>query len=261
MSIPLWYPKAVRRNIAPGTSDPYIVPVVGVLHIAVSDARSLFNFFNGPSGGIESHLYLRKDGTFEQMRAFNREADAQLGGNSWIVKAGTKAEQRFGSISIETQGFGTGSWTAAQQASIKEFLLWARDNLGIPLRQVQTPNPTEVAGGGWGYHSLFTAWNRLGKTCPGKDRIAWFHGVLVPWMLLQRVAPKPAPKPTAAPTIPTEDDPMTVIIAPRGSAYHLTSRGLVWLSDGLGAVEGPYTKVTTDAETWGRYRDLYPPAA
>lgn len=178
----LTYPPAKQRIIPAGSNDPVIVPVLASIHVAVSMVRSLFNFFNGPSGGIESHLYLLRDGTWEQYRQFNREADAQLGGNSW-VSGGT----RFGSVTIECQGWGSGYLSEAQKAELKAFALWARDNLGIPLRKLTEPNPTSLAAGGWGYHSLFKAWNSMGKTCPGRNRIAWFHSVMVPWMLLESI--------------------------------------------------------------------------
>lgn len=175
---PRWYPKAVKRNITPGANDPIIQPVLVSFHVAASNTDSLFGFFNGPSGGIESHLYLRKDGTWEQYRAFDREADAQLGGNSWRGLG----EKRLGSVTIETQGLGGGWWTRKQKAALKEFALWAHEHLGIPLRQVQSPNPMSLLTGGFGYHSLFPEWNTLGKTCPGPRRIAWFARNFRPWL-------------------------------------------------------------------------------
>lgn len=171
------YPKATQRIIPAGTSDPVITPVVVVLHVDAGNASTLFNWFNGPSKGIESHLFIRKDGVVEQYRQFDREADAQLGGNSWMVDG-----KRLGSISIETQGTALGYWTRAQKKAIKNFLLWAHDNLGIEMRVVTVPNPRSLARGGVGYHSLFNAWNSLGKSCPGPKRIAWFKNKLTPWL-------------------------------------------------------------------------------
>lgn len=180
-SFPAWYPPAVRKLIPAGDRDPHMRPVIVSFHVAASLLRSLFAWFNGPSAGIESHLYLLRDGSWEQYRQFGFEADGQLGGNTWIGDGGL----RLGSIIVETQGLGPGFWTKAQKAAMKEFLLWAHTELAIPLQQVPTPNPRTLAGGGVGYHSLFPQWNSLKKTCPGPRRIAWFKAHLVPWMAEQ----------------------------------------------------------------------------
>ena len=177
-----YYPPADHRIIPAGSNDPRITPVVVSIHVAVSLARSLFGWFNGPSGGIESHLYLRRDGTWEQYRQFDREADAQLGGNSWIAHPGTRAEKRLGSITIEMQGMGGGTISVKQRAALQAFALWAKDALDIPLRKVAEPNPGSTTEGGWGYHSLFARWNSMGKSCPGRRRIAWFNKTFVPWL-------------------------------------------------------------------------------
>jgi hypothetical protein len=175
------YPKAKQLPITPGSSDPTIRPVMVVLHVDAGNSSSLWGWFNGPSGGIESHLFIKRSGEIEQYRAFDREADAQLGGNSWVGSVDGTAT-RLGAISVETQGWGPGWWTQAQKDAIKELLLWCRKELDIPLRVVQTPNPRTPGGGGVGYHSLFDAWNSLGKSCPGPRRIAWFDKTLRPWL-------------------------------------------------------------------------------
>lgn len=189
MTFPKYYPPAERRIIPAGDSDPPITPTIIILHVSAGRSPSLFNWFAGPSGGIESHLYLSKRGKWEQYRQFNREADAQLGGNSWTGiatgKDGLRREVRLGSISVETEGLGGGWWSRKQKREIKKFLLWARDNLDVPLTQVRVPNPGTVGRGGVGYHSQFDKWNSMGKTCPGPRRIAWFRKRLVPWMAEQ----------------------------------------------------------------------------
>lgn len=66
-------------------------------------------------------------------------------------------------------------------------------------------------------------------------------------------------KPVPAPIVVTEDDPMTVIIHPNGSAYHLTPKGLIWLpADVFARVTGPVTIVRPDTPTWMAYRKAYP---
>lgn len=174
----LYYPPATQKLITPGSNDPRIQPVGVVLHVAATEALSLYNWFNGPSGGIESHLYLRYNGSWEQYRDFEHEADAQYLGNSWVSGA-----HRNGFISVETQGLGAGRWTPEQMESITEFLLWASREFGFPLRKVLVAQPSSPAQGGVGYHTQFGSWSNVsGKTCPGPDRIQQFHDVLVPWM-------------------------------------------------------------------------------
>jgi hypothetical protein len=177
---PTFYPPAKRRVIPAGANDPVIRPVVVSFHVAATLATSLFLFFRDRSGGIESHLYLLKDGTWEQYRAFDREADAQLGGNSWIARG-----MRLGSITVEAQGLGLGFYTKAQRRELKKFALWCNHELGIPLQVVTRPNPRSILEGGFGYHSLFQEWNTLRKSCPGPRRIAWFRNKFVPWMAEQ----------------------------------------------------------------------------
>lgn len=159
-----FYPKAIVKNIPPGSNDPAIKPRVAALHVAVSEGDSLFGWFNGPSGGVESHFYVRRDGKIEQYRSIYWQADANYDANDFAV-------------SIETQGMGAGEWTDAQLASIKALLVWLNSEAGIKLEECGTWN-----GEGVGYHSLFDQWNHAHKPCPGADRIQQFYDILVPWM-------------------------------------------------------------------------------
>lgn len=59
------YPDAILKLIPPGDNDPRIQPVGVILHVAAMEGPSLHGYFDGPSGGIESHLYVRYDGTIE----------------------------------------------------------------------------------------------------------------------------------------------------------------------------------------------------
>ena len=168
------YPKAVLRLIDPGANDPAIEVVGAILHVDAGNARTLFDFFRLRSGGIESHFHIALDGTVEQYRDTGYEADANLKANSFW--AGGK---RKGFVSVETQGFGNGRWTAAQLAAIKELLLWLSETHGFPLRVC--PGPFDQ---GVGFHTLFgapSAWTPVAKSCPGPKRIAQFTKVLVPW--------------------------------------------------------------------------------
>jgi hypothetical protein len=159
------YGPAIKKLIPPGPNDPPITPRVVVLHVAVSESASLYDYFNGPSGGVESHFYIRRDGTVEQYRDTSLQADANTDANGFA-------------ISVETQGMERGEWTAQQLAAIKALLLWCNDVHGIPLQV-----PTAWDGSGVGYHTLFPGvWDKRGASCPGPDRKAQFVNVLVPWM-------------------------------------------------------------------------------
>jgi N-acetyl-anhydromuramyl-L-alanine amidase AmpD len=174
-----FYPKAIRKNIKPGSNDPEIVPALAILHVAVSITLSLFGFFRFRSGGIESHFYVRKDGTVEQYRNVLREADANLGANSYL-----SGGRRLGAVSIETAGFALGWWNKAQKAAILELLLWLHEEHDIPLKPVFVPHPS-LAQGGVSWHSKFREWSPVAKSCPGPNRIIQFKRWLKPWMAEQ----------------------------------------------------------------------------
>lgn len=172
-------PFAEKKLIPPGDNDPHIVARIGILHVDAGNAESLYDFFKNRSGGIESHGHVRKDGVLEQYRDTAFQADANLDANDFA-------------LSFESQGFGAGEWTAAQLATIKRIMLWARDVHGIPLRKVTS---WDDRTGGWGYHTLFGApshWTPVAKSCPGPDRIKQFNDILVPWMKAQSNDPKGA---------------------------------------------------------------------
>jgi len=167
----LWLPNVIRKPIPQTSTDPIIVPVGDVFHVAVSEAESLHDFFSN-DGGIESTGYIRRDGTIEQYRPLNVECDAQNDGNSWVTGG-----VRYGYNSWETQGMGEGEWTPEQVASIQRIIAWKHDHYGTPLRL--TPGWNQP---GTGYHCLFPEWNRNAHSCPGPDRVRQFNNVIVPWM-------------------------------------------------------------------------------
>lgn len=159
------YGPAIKKLIPPGPTDPRITPRVLIFHVAVSEQPSLHDYFNGPSGGVESHFYVRRDGTVEQYRDTAWQADANTDANDFA-------------ISVETQGMEYGEWTPQQVAALKALALWCHKTHGIPLAKVKTWN-----GSGVGYHTQFPgSWDKRGATCPGPDRIRQFNNVLVPWL-------------------------------------------------------------------------------
>lgn len=183
-------PGAIIMNIPPGANDPGIIPVGGVFHVAVSEAKSLYPFFNGPSGGIESHFYVRRDGTKEQYRSIYFEADANYKGNSFM-----RDGRRCGLLSIETQGMGPGEWTDAQLAALKDIVLWANAEADVPIDVIKSWD-----GDGWGYHTMWgspSQWTPSSKTCPGPDRIQQFKTVLAPWLNRGGKDPQPTQTHTA----------------------------------------------------------------
>jgi hypothetical protein len=199
------YPKAAWRPVVGLAKDPAITPIGVILHVDGGNSSSLYRYFNGLSGGIESHLFLTDAPKWEQYRDTTREADANYRGNSWVGSDG----KRYGFISVETRGLANGEWSPAMLEEIKAFLLWAHQTHGIPLR---------VAPGyhspGVGYHVMFgagaglNAWsNAAGKVCPGPNRIRQFREILVPWMAEITAAESRPTKPQAdadreAPTAP-----------------------------------------------------------
>ena len=179
---------AIRRNITPGSNDPTIIPIGIILHVAVSGARSLFDYFLRRSGGIESHFYVRKDGSFEQYRDTDKEADANYRGSSFVRNG-----KRYGFISIETEGYGDGTWTKEQIATIK-FLIGecAKEHPDIKLRRC--PGPFDA---GIGYHTLFGApsdWTPVAKSCPGAARKRQFHNIIDPWLNATREGSRVLPR-------------------------------------------------------------------
>ena len=173
-------PFAVKKLIPPGSNDPRITATQVILHVAVFEGESLHEFFRDRSGGIESHFYIRRDGTIEQYRDTAYQADANHTANDRAV-------------SIETQGMGDGEWTPEQVDAIKRLLLWARDEHKIPLRKCPRHDAAGV-----GYHVMFGApgpWTPVAKSCPGPDRVRQFERVIVPWL---------SSNPTSTTT--TEDD-------------------------------------------------------
>lgn len=170
-----WYAEAVKKNIKPGPNDPPIIAIGAILHVDAGNSSSLFSYFNGPSDGIESHFFVKKDGVVEQYRDTAFEADANLKANQFM-----KNGSRYGYVSIETQGLAKGEWTAQQLASIKRLLRWLSEAHNFPLTKCKTPTSPGV-----GYHTLFGApgpWTPAAKTCPGPDRVRQFDSILVPWM-------------------------------------------------------------------------------
>lgn len=194
----MWYPGADKKEIRPGENDPPITPIGIILHTDAGNSASLYNYFNGPSGGIESHFHIPKSKPVEQYRSTGYEADANLKANSFFADG-----KRYGFISVETQGLAGDAWTDYQLAEIKKLILWARSVHPKILLRV-CPGPFAA---GIGYHTLFgspSQWTPVAKSCPGPVRIKQFDNVIVPWLKTAGI-PKPPTGGTVARTLNDED--------------------------------------------------------
>jgi N-acetylmuramoyl-L-alanine amidase len=169
-----WYPGAIRKEVTRHRTR--MERHRGICeHVAVSEAASLFNYFN-QSGNPTSHFYVRKDGKVEQYVDTIYIAPCQLDGNPTL-------------ISIETQG-GVNNpdsepWTAAQCESLAGIAAWAHKLHGIPLKSMPNSLPSST---GVGYHRLgVDPWrvpngekwsSAYGKICPGTGKIAQIPGII-----------------------------------------------------------------------------------
>jgi hypothetical protein len=154
-----------RWLIPPGANDPRITARLAILHSDGGNVYNLGPYFDGPSGGIESHFHIAKDGVLFQYRDTAFEADANYLANPFA-------------ISIETQGTGYEAWTPEQISTIVRLLLWLHETHGIPLRLAQ-----EWDGSGIGWHIQFGSpgkWTDRAKICPGPIRIKQVTDVVIP---------------------------------------------------------------------------------
>lgn len=193
-----WMPGALRKPLVRNyTNARRSSTDAVVLHVAVSESATLSGWFNNPRAGASSHFYVRRDGTVEQYLPIDKI--------SW---AGVRSDQR--AISIETQGMGTGEWTAAQLQAMADIIAFCRVKYpAIPVQEMKSSKRSEK---GIGYHRLGVPGSRVqkaigrsltggelwsgavGKICPGFERIKQVPKVVA--MVKGTTAPvKPAPKP------------------------------------------------------------------
>lgn len=93
-----------------------------VLHVAVSNSASLYNFFNTAGVNASSHLYTDYNGNSEQYVDANKIA--------W-----TSGEGNATTIGVETAGMGTGEWTPEQVKELARLCRWAAFHYDFPLRK------------------------------------------------------------------------------------------------------------------------------
>lgn len=165
------YPGARWRPLPENRTEPRITPTQVIVHSAVDHPgpTSLYGFFAREDVYVESHFFVKFDGTVEQYIDTERQADANRRAN-WRA------------ISIETEDDGDPDntpWSTAQVEAILEIILWAHEVHGVPLEPCSTWDAPGI-----GFHSMFGApseWTpAAGKTCPGRIRIDQFWQVLIP---------------------------------------------------------------------------------
>lgn len=229
-----------------------------VLHVAASEATSLFGFFS--TADVDSHFYVAKDGTIEQYVDTDLQAYASMDGNATT-------------ISVETQGGVTNPdgepWTPQQVAALARICRWAHDTEGVPLTVMPDSRP---ASRGIGWHRLGVkpwvvpggeVWSAAnGKRCPGDAKIAQVPAVVA--------AAQGSPTPATTPTVtPRPEEHMHLIqqtdrgIGVVGPGYYLTLRPeqvppavLVWGQPTIFATAAEYDTAVTVATAAGNLGKL-----
>src|SRR5699024_1944045 len=170
-------PGAVWRPIARNYTRRVTNKNCVILHTTASAAAtSMHGWFNNPSAQSSSHFHVDFNGRIEQY--------IDTAYMSW---ANAAANSR--SVTVETQGSGSESWTADQIQAIVKIIQWARKaHPAIPLRQMNSSSASEK---GIGWHQLGVdgnfgsgilrgrnqrgggqVWSSAdGKVCPGDKRI------------------------------------------------------------------------------------------
>jgi len=170
-----WMPGAIHKPIAKHNKRKRGTVNRLNLHIAVSEAASLYGFFSGAQ--VCSHFYVRRDGTIEQYIDTSCYSAADLEGND-------------ATISAETQGGVTNAdreeWTPQQVDALARIFRWVRETHGV-ANKIATSSRKGEESKGLSWHRLgVDPWrvnggmkysNARGKICPGSARIAQIQGI------------------------------------------------------------------------------------
>jgi hypothetical protein len=183
------YDKATWRPLSDNATEPPIIPIGVIWHSAASKAWTLWGFFQFNSN-LESHFYIRVDGTVEQYMDTEKCADANYKANIFTGADG----RRYGFISVETQNTSddhdSDRFTPAQVRAMVELFDWAVDTHGILRRWCPTP-----FSGGFGYHTLFgapSAWTPVSKSCAGRARNIQLRDEIAPLLIHPTAPPQEA---------------------------------------------------------------------
>ena len=176
-----WLPGVVKKPLKRNYTNANKTNWDGVvLHVAASEASSLHGWFSNPAAAASSHFYVRRDGTIEQY--------VSIRDLSWASGVGSNRL-----IGIETQGMGSGEWTAKQVASLVYLIQTLSKEFGFPIRQMKSSKKSER---GVGYHAQGVPasysqkarkvsqtggelWSSaVGKVCPGPARVKQIPGIV-----------------------------------------------------------------------------------
>lgn len=171
-NIMAWCPFAIHQPLPENNFQANLNPRAVILHTAVSNAASLFNFFNAAGNGIESHFYIYKDGTIYQYIDTVKTADANLKANGFAISI----ETWDGGTIVERQPT---PWTAEQVESIIKLCRWLNQvHPAIKLQKIPSAYDSGI-----GYHVQFGSpgpWTPVSKSCPTAARIKQYNEVIIP---------------------------------------------------------------------------------
>lgn len=211
-----WYPPAIRRELPQNRTARAITPRSIALHTGVTNQTSLYSFFNGRSQGVESHFYVREDGTVEQYIDTAKRADCQLDGNNYAVSIETwdGAGRVWDGAAVAK----IPQWNAAQVDALVDLMAWICRTHDIPATKCPSWD-----GEGIGYHSQFTGgpkrWNEH-HACPGPARIGQVPTLIAKTKTaLAGAATQPAPEDDMSPEQAQQLAEIHATIATIGSTY------------------------------------------
>lgn len=154
---------------------------------------------------------------------------------------------------------------------VADLMVWLESEHGIPL---QSPGLKWIAypdsyANGKGQRMTVKQWRAFYGWCghqhvpenvhgdPGNFPIAEVFALAKPDAKPVTTTPAPAPANPITLDPQEESSSMILIVSPNGSAYHLTSRGMVWIPSPIRKqIQGNVVVVQTDEATWRRYRAL-----
>lgn len=181
---------AAWRPLGNPLSEPSVgVPRLLIWHTMVGNLRGTENMFKqGGFDGVESTFGLGGaydkglDGVLWEWQRLDRQADAQFDANPLA-----------NSVECSDGGDGTRPFSAAQVVtSIRLGVRWCQET-GRPPTEAQSWD-----GVGFGYHCLFTRWNKTNHSCPGSARIKQLRTIIWPAIAHELRGDKPTP-PTRPP--------------------------------------------------------------
>lgn len=172
---------AAWRPIPENETEPRVAKRIMIFHSAAIKTSSLYDYFKREDVKVESHFFVKWDGSVEQYIDTDRQADCNYKANDFA-------------ISVETEDDGDPNnkkWSPEQVKSMVRLARWGRDVHGIP--QALCP---KWDGSGIGFHTMFGApsnWTPVAKSCPGAIRKVQFKDEFMPLVLKADPPPKPAP--------------------------------------------------------------------